>query len=108
MLNPLQAKRKMGFINGTMKKSDSDSPDLENWLTVNSMIVGWIRTSIEPKIKSNVSYISDDHQLWLDLKQRFLVGNKIRIHQIKAHLASCGQDGQTVLEYYGRLSALWE
>lgn len=42
------------------------------------------------------------------LKKRFSVGNKVWIHQIKAQLAQCRQEGQTVLEYYGRLCALWE
>lgn len=106
MLNALQAKRKMGFINGTLKKLASDSPNLDNWLTVNSMIVGWIRASIEPKVQSTATYISDAHLLLTELKDRFSVGNKIRIHQIKSQLASCRQDGQTILEYYGRLCSL--
>ncbi|CAA7057770.1 unnamed protein product [Microthlaspi erraticum] len=89
MLNALQAKRKMGFIHGVLPKHASGSPDLENWLTVNSMIVGWIRSLIEPKVRSIVSYISDAHLLWTELKEQFSVGNKVRIHQIKSQLASC-------------------
>ena len=98
MLNALQAKRKIGFINGSLKKPDEGSSDLENWLVVNSMIVGWIRTSIQPKVRSTVTYISDAHQLWSNLKERFSVGNTVRIHQIKAQLASCRQEGQSVLD----------
>ncbi|CAA7037599.1 unnamed protein product [Microthlaspi erraticum] len=98
----------MSFIHGTLPKPASGSPDMENWLTVNSMIVGWIRSSIEPKVRSTVSYITDAHLLWTELKERFSVGNKVRIHQIKSQLASCKQDGQTVLEYYGRLAMLWK
>lgn len=103
MLNALQAKRKVGFINGTMKMPSSDSPDYDSWVTVNLMVIGWIRTSIDPKVKSSVTFVSDASQLWAGLKQRFSVGNKVRIHQIKAQLAQCRQEGQTVLEYYGRL-----
>ncbi|KAG7536483.1 GAG-pre-integrase domain [Arabidopsis suecica] len=108
MLNALQAKRKTGFINGSIPKPPANDPNYENWKTVNSMIVGWIRTSIEPKVKSTVTFISDARLLWLDLKQRFSVGNKVRIHQVIAQLALCRQDGQSVLEYFGRLSTLWE
>lgn len=108
MVNALQAKRKLGFIKGTLKKPDENSPDLDNWLTVNSMIVGWIRASIEPKVRSTVTYITDAYQLWEDLKQRFSVGNTVRVHQIKAQLASCRQDGQSILDYFGKLSTLWE
>ncbi|CAA7060014.1 unnamed protein product [Microthlaspi erraticum] len=108
LLNALQAKRKLGFIHGVLPKPAVGIPDMENWLTVNSMLVGWIRASIEPKVRSTVTYISDAHLLWTELKERFSVGNKVRTHQIKSQLAACRQDGQSVLEYYGRLSALWE
>lgn len=108
MVNALQAKRKLGFIKGTLKKPDEESPDHDHWLTVNSMIVGWIRTSIEPNVRSTVTYITDAYQLWEDLKQRFSVGNTVRVHQIKAQLASCRQEGRSILEYFGKLSTLWE
>nr|AAC67205.1 putative retroelement pol polyprotein [Arabidopsis thaliana] len=108
MLNALQAKRKTGFINGSISKPPLDNPDYENWQAVNSMIVGWIRASIEPKVKSTVTFICDAHQLWSELKQRFSVGNKVHVHQIKTQLAACRQDGQPVIDYYGRLCKLWE
>lgn len=108
MLNALQAKRKMGFINGTIKKPPPESAKYKNWMTVNSMIIGWIRVSIEPKVRSTVTFIADTSQLWIDLKQRFSVHNKVRLHQLKGQIAACRQDGQTVLDYFGKLSSLWE
>ncbi|CAA7039178.1 unnamed protein product [Microthlaspi erraticum] len=101
LLNALQAKRKLGFIHGNLTKPAIGSPDLENWLTVNSMLVGWIRASIEPKVRSTVTYITDARLLWNELRERFSVGNKVRTHQIKSQLAACRQNGQLVLEYYG-------
>nr|AII99795.1 copia-type retrotransposon polyprotein [Sinapis alba] len=103
MLNALQAKRKVCFINETLKKPATDDPDYDNWVAVNSMIIGWIRASIDPKIKASVTFVSEASLLWTDLKQRFSVGNKVRIHQIKAQLAACRQEGQSVLEYYGKV-----
>jgi hypothetical protein len=35
----LRAKKKYGFIDGTVKQLTDDSPDVENWWTVNSMLV---------------------------------------------------------------------
>lgn len=89
MLNALQVKRKTSFINSTSQKPSIDSPDYDNWIAVNTMIIGRIRASIEPKVKSPVTFISKARQLWSELKQHFSVGNKVRIHQIKAQLASC-------------------
>ena len=107
MLNALQAKRKLGFINGTLKKPAEGSLDLENWLAVNSMLVGWIHIAIQPRGRSTRTYM-DAHQLWSNFKERFSVGNTVRIHQIKAQLASCRQEGQSMLDYFGKLSTLWE
>ncbi|XP_010463099.1 PREDICTED: uncharacterized protein LOC104743749 [Camelina sativa] len=72
------------------------------------IVVGWIKTSIESKVKSTVTFIANAHQLWLDLKQRFSVGNKVCVHQLKSQLSACRQEGQTVVDYYGKLSTLWE
>lgn len=106
--NSLQAKQKLGFIDGTMSKPSDDSPDLLRWLAANSMTVGWIRTSIDPKIRSTVTHVPEAHKLWESLRLRFSVKNGTRIHQLQDAITNCKQDGQSVLEYYGRLTKLWE
>lgn len=108
MVNALRAKKKIGFIDRTLAKPGDDSPDLELWLSVNSMIVGWIRSSIEPRVRSTVTFITEANKLWENLKKRFEVGNKVRIHQLMEQLASCRQNGQVVIDYYGRLAMMWE
>lgn len=108
MMNALQAKRKTGFIDGTLTKPPEGHADLESRLSVNSMIVGWLRTSIEPRVRSTVTFITDAHKLWENLKERFSVGNKVRIHQLMSKLASCRQDGDAVIDYYGLLAKMWE
>lgn len=42
MFNALQAKRKIGFIDGTLQKPIDGRNNLDAWLSVNSMIVDWI------------------------------------------------------------------
>lgn len=108
MLNALRAKKKSGFIDGTLPRPADVDKKLEAWLSVNSMIVGWIRTLIEPRVRSTVTFIIDAHKLWENLKQRFAVGNKVRIHQLMEQLASCRQNGEPVIGYFGRLSIKWE
>ena len=105
--NSLQAKQKIGFINGTIQKPTTN-PDLARWMSTNSMIVGWIRTSIDPKVRSTVSHVADASKLWESLKQRFSVKNSVRKHLVEDEITNCKQNGQSVLEYYGRLSKLWE
>lgn len=105
--NSIQAKRKLGFIQGTILRPTSE-PDLSRWLATNSMLVGWIRTSIDPKIRSTVTFVPEAHKLWDNLQRRFSVRNGVRIHQLRDEINTCHQDGQTVIGYYGRLTKLWE
>lgn len=72
------------------------------------MIVGWIRTSIDAKVRSTVTFLPEAHKLWETLRLRFSVKNGTRVHQLQDAITNCRQDGQSVLEYYGRLSKLWE
>lgn len=108
LVNAHRAKRKLGFIDGTIPKPTIDDPKFELWSSVNSLIVGWIRSSIEARVRSTVTFISDSHKLWENFKKRFSVGNKVRIHHLKEQLASCKQDGQSVMDYFGRLAKMWE
>lgn len=93
LVNALKAKRKLGFIDGSIPKPSIDDSNFELWSSVNSMIVGWIRSSIEVRVRSTVTFISDSHKLWDNLKKRFSVGNKVRVHHLKEQLSSCKQDG---------------
>lgn len=55
-----------------------------------------------------MTFITDAHKLWDNLKKRFDVGNKVRVHQLMEQLASCRQNGQPVIDYYGRMAVMWE
>ena len=105
--NSLIAKQKLGFIDSSTRKPTVE-PDLSLWRAANSMIAGWIRTSIDPKLRSTVSFISDASTLWESLRSRFSVSNGVRKQVLKDEIADCKQNGQSVLEYYGSLSKLWE
>ncbi|XP_019086715.1 PREDICTED: uncharacterized protein LOC109127039 [Camelina sativa] len=106
--NALRAKRKTCFIDGTLPAPSTTSEDYDQWRTVNSMIVGWIRSSISLKIRSTVTFTPEAYKLWVDLKKRFAVGNSVRVYQLKAELVACRQEGLSVLDYYGKLSSKWE
>ena len=108
MMNSLRTKRKVGFLNGSLKRPDGEGDDAERWDMVNSMIIGWIYSSVEPKLRSSISLVEDVSEMWASLKNRFSVSDGTREHQLHADLNGCKQDGQTVEEYYGRLKILWD
>ncbi|XP_068491910.1 uncharacterized protein [Phaseolus vulgaris] len=67
----LRARRKWGFIDGTHIQPEDEAPDLEDWWTVQSMIISWILNTIEPSLRSTVAYAETAHNFWEDIKERF-------------------------------------
>ncbi|CAH9148151.1 unnamed protein product [Cuscuta epithymum] len=56
MKNAFRAKRKMGFLDGSIVRPQNLPRDLEDWLTVNSMTVGLLMTSVDPALRTNLAY----------------------------------------------------
>lgn len=111
MSNSLMARRKLGFINGTIKKPDDDAtdpPTLDDWRMVNAMLVGWIVQSIDLSLRSSLTYFDTAKALWDDLRQRFSVGNGPRKAQLRADLSQCRQGGLSVAAYFNHIKKLWE
>ncbi|XP_026426195.1 uncharacterized protein LOC113322310 [Papaver somniferum] len=105
----LGAKRKLGFINGKLSKPSDDSSDLDDWWTINYMIVAWIFNTIDPVLRSSISYCDTAFDLWEDIRLRFSLGNGIKKFQLKSDVAGCKQkDGESIQDYYGRLKKLWD
>ena len=46
----LRAKKKCEFVDGSIKQLDNDSQELEDWWTINSMLVSWVFNTIEPTL----------------------------------------------------------
>lgn len=104
----LRAKTKVGFIDGTIDKP-TNAEEIELWQTVNSMVVSWIFNTIEPSLRSTITYVEDAKVVWDDLQERFSVGNGPRVQQLKSDLANCKQQkGESVAAYYGRVKKLWD
>ncbi|KAK2983733.1 hypothetical protein RJ640_024086 [Escallonia rubra] len=102
----MRARNKFGFINETIKRPDETSSDLEDWWTINSLLVSWIRNTIEPTLRSTISHVEVAQDLWTYIKELFLVVNGQRIQQLKTELADCKQKGLTIVTYYGKLKML--
>ncbi|XP_075475891.1 uncharacterized protein LOC142514866 [Primulina tabacum] len=104
----LRARRKWGFVDGTISEPEEGSPELEDWWTVQSMLVSWIRNTIEPDLRSTISHMENAKDLWEDIEERFHIANGPRIQQIKTELNECKQHGLSMVVYYGKMKALWD
>ncbi|XP_010473846.1 PREDICTED: uncharacterized protein LOC104753269 [Camelina sativa] len=108
MKTALYSQKKFGFLNGVIPRPDEGSPDLEDWWTIQALLVSWIKMSIDPVLRSNISHRDVAKDLWDHLKKRFSVTNGPRVQQIKADLAGCKQRGLTIEAYFGKLTRIWD
>lgn len=77
--NTFRANRKLVFLDGIITKPDDGAPEIEDWWSVNSMLLAWLFNSIEPTLRSSISYFDTVKELWDDLRQRFAISNGPRI-----------------------------
>ena len=82
-----RAKHKLGFLDGLVTKPDDLASEIEDWWSVNSMLVVWVVQPIEPTLQSTITYYDTVKELWDDLRKRFSIGNGPRIQQLTSDLA---------------------
>ncbi|CAA7013101.1 unnamed protein product [Microthlaspi erraticum] len=104
----LSSRKKYGFLDGSIPRPAEGSADLEDWWTIQALLVSWIKMTIDPSIRSNISHRDVAKDLWDHLKKRFSVTNGPRIQQLKAELACCKQRGLAIEAYYGKLNRIWD
>lgn len=73
----------------------------------NHLLVTWIKLTIEPKLRSNISHKEQAKDLWDHIKRRFALKSGARYQQLCASLATCRQSGSSVEDYFGRLTKIW-
>ncbi|XP_021722724.1 uncharacterized protein LOC110690200 [Chenopodium quinoa] len=73
----LMAKRKFGFVDGTIKQP-TDATKLEDWIAVQSMLVSWITNTLDAKLRPTIGDYDDASVSWTNLKNRFCVVEEIR------------------------------
>ncbi|XP_010468244.1 PREDICTED: uncharacterized protein LOC104748271 [Camelina sativa] len=108
MKTALTSCKKFGFLDGTIAKPADGSSDLEDWWTIQALLVSWIKMSIDPMLRSTISHRDVAKDLWDYLKKRFAVMNGARIQQIQSELACCKQRGLAIEAYFGKLNRIWD
>ena len=104
----LSSHKKFGFIDGSILKPTADSTNLEDWIANNHLLVGWIKETIEPKLRTSISTREVANELWDIIKKRFSEKSGARLQQLRNSLATCKQNGATVDDYFGKLTKIWD
>ncbi|GKC31221.1 retrovirus-related pol polyprotein from transposon TNT 1-94 [Tanacetum coccineum] len=85
----IRARKMFGFIDGTIERTGEKDKDIEDWWTISSLLVSWIRNTIEPSLRYTISHVEIAKDMWDDIKDRFSITNGHRIQQLKSNLAGC-------------------
>lgn len=56
MKTALCSRKKFGFLDGSIKRPDEGSSDLDDWWTIQALLVSWIKMTIDPSLRSNISH----------------------------------------------------
>ncbi|XP_071713236.1 uncharacterized protein [Rutidosis leptorrhynchoides] len=105
MILALQTKNKVGFIDGTYIKHDSDSVLMKQWDRCNSVVLSWILNSISDDLFSGQVFSSS---ALLELKETYDKIDGSITFNLHKKLNSLSQNGSSISDYYHKLNALWK
>ena len=60
----LIAKNKAGFVNGSIKPMEPNSPQYSSWKRCDTMVLSWIINSLSKEISANVIYLDIAFKVW--------------------------------------------
>ncbi|KAA8515099.1 hypothetical protein F0562_018114 [Nyssa sinensis] len=108
MTRALNAKNKLGFVDGTLQRPDPTKPKYTQWNQTKDMVLTWILNSISPSLATSLEYHTDPHDVWVDLSSQFSHDNNVRIYQLKQTLSFLQQTTNLVHDYYNCMKQIWD
>ncbi|XP_074323959.1 uncharacterized protein LOC141660878 [Apium graveolens] len=104
----LAFKRKLGFVDGSVKKSTTDEKYAAQWETCNNMVISWLHNNITDTIKRSILFINLASEVEKQLEKRFMLTNGSRKYKLSKDLFSLKQKELSIDDYYTTMSGLWE
>lgn len=77
----LLGKNKLGLVDGTWKKEDFRANLGYRWDRCNTIVLGWIMSSISKELLSGLIYANDASKVWEDMRERLHQGtNSVSVY----------------------------
>jgi hypothetical protein len=108
MRRALAMKNKYKFVDGSIPIPGEDDLNRLAWERCNNLVHTWIINSISPSIAHSVVFIENAIDMWNDLKDRFMRGDRIRVAQLHQEIANLKQGEHNITDYFTELRGLWE
>ena len=104
----LSTKVKLGFIDGSCPAPTANSPNYNQWIKCDYMVVSWLLNSIVPELADAFLYAKSACELWNELTERFGQSNGPLLYQIQKEIEDLYQGNDSVAVYYTKLKKLWD
>lgn len=104
----LDAKNKIGFVDGTLTRPDTSDPTFRLWSRCNSMVKSWLLNSVSPQIYRSILRLNDAADIWRDLHGRFHMTNLPRTFNLTQEIQDLKQGSMSLSDYYTTLKTLWD
>ena len=67
----LKARKKFGFVDGSISQPHQDSEDLDDWWTNNALVLSWMKLTIAESVRSNLSHLEIASDYWEHNRRRY-------------------------------------
>ncbi|XP_074306337.1 uncharacterized protein LOC141641579 [Silene latifolia] len=104
----LSAKRKLGYVDGSLSKPHKDEAKIEAWEAGNSLVISWIMQSVSERIKLVIMYTQSVAEIWETLRRRYTVANGSRKYKLNKDTYDISQNNRPIEEYYTELQIVWD
>ncbi|XP_071704401.1 uncharacterized protein [Rutidosis leptorrhynchoides] len=104
----LKTKNKFGFVDGSIKKNESNEVLIKQWERCNSVVLSWILGSISEELYLGQIFSTVASEIWLELKETYDRVDGAMVFNLHQKINSLTQNGSSLSEYYHTLNSLWK
>ncbi|XP_021846534.1 uncharacterized protein [Spinacia oleracea] len=108
MMISMSSKNKLGFVNGTISKPDTDDATYLAWMRCNDMMISWLLFNLDSTIAKSVMYFNTAREIWLDLEDRFGFVNGPQLFALEQQASDITQGTQSISEFFTEIKSLWD
>ncbi|XP_076914870.1 uncharacterized protein LOC143574026 [Bidens hawaiensis] len=108
MLLALQVKNKIGFIDGTCVRSNTNEMLARQWDRCNSIVLTWLLNSVSEELYLGQVYSKLATEVWKDLKETYDKVDGSVVFSLYQKINMFSQNGQSVSDYYHKLNIMWK
>ncbi|KAL0442128.1 UNVERIFIED_CONTAM: hypothetical protein Sradi_0151700 [Sesamum radiatum] len=99
---------KLSFIDGQLVRPPAGSPNLDEWIRKDYLLIMWILNNISKNIVDAFMYVTSARCVWLELEARYGKSNGPMIYNLEREISSISQGDLSVTEYYAKIRKLWD